>query len=537
MEAWRALYFAERLRRAHGRCQPLPDQESDQPPKLKFSGLWGLSESENQMVPPSVLVRHGLHKPTTRAQASVAWQDPDLNVQEAPGRYDQVNGDWSRLPEGCHGQKKHVCRIHKMTREVAARHNALARVLSAFTDSRKAKLSSSSCLALVSGREEAAGEVTKSVFVLLVSARMSPKVQYWAHCHLVDDNAAELVHTRDLPFDIEIAFRPHRFPGNDTERVINILSSDELVTMFMQHAQTFEVAEVDYDIDCIHHSLLRMTVKGFQATFEKAVSQRHARRAKPFDILPPEFDFGDPCDAQSGARFVGGNGGVFDPAAGASPGDDPWDVVDDGDLEDLREPFNNDRVVDEGLGDEAEDDDSSDEGGVLLEEDFRASADDAPAAVNAGEAEGVEVMEALVANLEGQAEEAVGADLPPSGPPSVEDLVRSATISDLGYVTTTLHPFSKMRAVGRITSWPEAKPMQARSVSMRCNVHSKCSFVKAHRLVTDGDLLSWLFCARVVENAAENQVAGAEHMALAKSGGYPKIQLPSEGGTSSGSRG
>lgn len=99
LSAWEAVCFAEALRRQAG-----ADEDDSQPAGSapSFSGVWGLSNDKNHILPPGVLVERGLRKPSTQSERSVAWHDPGLNVREAQGRYKDIIGGWSRLPEGCH---------------------------------------------------------------------------------------------------------------------------------------------------------------------------------------------------------------------------------------------------------------------------------------------------------------------------------------------------------------------------------------------------------------------------------------------------
>ena len=85
---------------------------------------------------------------------------------------------------------------------------------------------------------------------------------------------------------------------------------------------------------------------------------------------------------------------------------------------------------------------------------------------------------------------------------TAEELAEVSYLDDAGYVHCPIAPYDSMnwRQIGRITDWPDTKPVPQRSVSCSCFLHSGCKSpaIKRH-LTTDTKLLTWLFGA-VIED-------------------------------------
>lgn len=78
------------------------------------------------------------------------------------------------------------------------------------------------------------------------------------------------------------------------------------------------------------------------------------------------------------------------------------------------------------------------------------------------------------------------------GEGEASDPVVHATLGVGGYITCTVAPFNN-GVIGRITTWPESKPMENRSSSCKCYMHPKCAVAKARWKVTDDMYIQWLF--------------------------------------------
>ena len=117
-----------------------------------------------------------------------------------------------------------------------------------------------------------------------------------------------------------------------------------------------------------------------------------------------------------------------------------------------------------------------------------AAAAAAPAAAAGGDADSDADFEVAVVEAAAAAE--VEATMP------CVALAASAVVDEEGYVTNPSEPWSFLYKgrVGRITTWPETKPLLARNVSCKCLYHSDCSSkAVARSQITDQQLISWLF--------------------------------------------
>lgn len=116
--------------------------------------------------------------------------------------------------------------------------------------------------------------------------------------------------------------------------------------------------------------------------------------------------------------------------------------------------------------------------------------------VGDGDVDEEELLAELVANLAKEPEPAAG--------PTPAAAAAACAVSKLGYVTCSLEPFKSKNVIGRITTWPENKPLNNRSVACRCYLHPKCSGALPRRVVEDEALLLWL-CSAKWEDAADEQ--------------------------------
>ena len=76
--------------------------------------------------------------------------------------------------------------------------------------------------------------------------------------------------------------------------------------------------------------------------------------------------------------------------------------------------------------------------------------------------------------------------------PTAEDAFAAAALVAGGYIKCALEPWHQGH-IGRITSWPESKPLHLRSSSCRCYMHPGCTVAKARSQVSDAFYMHWLF--------------------------------------------
>jgi hypothetical protein len=102
---------------------------------------------------------------------------------------------------------------------------------------------------------------------------------------------------------------------------------------------------------------------------------------------------------------------------------------------------------------------------------------------------------------------------------SPAEAAAAARIGVAGYISCHIPPWDTVPNPGRLTTWPESKPMAQRSVALRCYLHPGCTVTKGRSRVTDDLLLKWLFSGEVVPKtatAAFRAAKKAAHLSLFK---------------------
>ena len=108
------------------------------------------------------------------------------------------------------------------------------------------------------------------------------------------------------------------------------------------------------------------------------------------------------------------------------------------------------------------------------------------------------------------------APVAPEAPATVEQLVAASEVTPLGYVSCSVPPFIAKPMIGRLTTWPADRPVERRSVSMRCYMHTGCvSSAKGRTKISDDQLLRWLFSGEFKPDAtsAQKKAGAIEHKA------------------------
>ena len=89
-----------------------------------------------------------------------------------------------------------------------------------------------------------------------------------------------------------------------------------------------------------------------------------------------------------------------------------------------------------------------------------------------------------------------------------KDMAEASLLDEGGYVSCSIGPYAgfKNKQIGRITDWPDSKPVPNRSVSVRCFLHGACSSsaVKRHS-TSDARLLEWLYTARLEPGCTQDR--------------------------------
>lgn len=477
-----------RFNRAECIVARLPGLDDGEADAGTFKGLWGLSSDERHLVAPSALVAAGVH--TSVPSKDIVWDDPSIWVRDdAPDRSSQAADVSPSVLYGCYGKKRNICREHSLDPRTVRSLDRLVARLSAWTDAlgKEGAAQSNNLLWLHGAREEdgaidGGASLDRShsepsdAIVLLVSGRYSPKLQYFAPCHIYGRRSSALFFAMPpYPFLVSLDIGPSRMGGS--AKVIQYQTSDELAMTLLQcpgvtHWQFFPLT---WELPMELPSLVHMRVIRNEVEFDQKSRARNHQKSFRETGLPREFDLGDPFT--HGAQSVEQNNAD---AADAEPSDSA--------------------AMYDGVAEVAEDDctsSSSEATEVMVAEDID-NMDDA------GDDEGGD---------DDDEEDIFGDD---AAEPTAAELAAAAEVQATGHVRSRMHPWNKLAAVGRITTWPENKPMDSRSVSCRCYAHPRCSIAKPRKRVTDAVLLTWLFSGRIpsIEStAAEKAAMQREHLA------------------------
>ena len=91
----------------------------------------------------------------------------------------------------------------------------------------------------------------------------------------------------------------------------------------------------------------------------------------------------------------------------------------------------------------------------------------------------------------------VAPDAPAAEPPPLDMQAVLGSSMVNGYIACSVEPWSTVVGkVGRITTYPESKPLPDRSVSVKCYMHPGCSRTTKRSRVADDTLLLWLYQGR-----------------------------------------
>jgi hypothetical protein len=100
------------------------------------------------------------------------------------------------------------------------------------------------------------------------------------------------------------------------------------------------------------------------------------------------------------------------------------------------------------------------------------------------------------------------------------DPVSLAVMCELGHVSCPQEPWAQYPRIGRITTWPQDKPLDKRSVSCKCYYHDNCSSpARGRSRVSDAVLLAWLFagqCEPMCSRGRSMQLAADHKLMFAR---------------------
>lgn len=287
---WRARYSASRLARV--RAADLGN--GDEAPE--FTGLWGHVATPCDLLPSETLQQHGLLQRFTAEQESKVWNDDRLLVKEANARIANI-GAHIKI-DGCFGDKKNVCRDHRLAAGEKNRFEQLARSISALVDhlGKQAVAQADTLVRFVGRRADIEAQPARATLTcLLLYASYKPKMQYWARCHLTSRPSCDAYASEECPYTVSISSRAPRLPSVGDKRVVDIITSDELCRELLGRRPLWEYGVEAQEVRCDVPTLLDIIVRGHNPFFANVVAARAPKaEAGPPCALPPELDVDDP---------------------------------------------------------------------------------------------------------------------------------------------------------------------------------------------------------------------------------------------------
>lgn len=545
-DAWTLVWRAEVSKRGQKQPETLPLADNS-----PFCGLWsgGPDQCGDRLRPVSCCNFIAVHEAMScTEQQQIGKHDPSLVVEaEVPDRIAAVPSDMARKIFGCFASKKNVCR-EAMPRNKSKALSSITDRLSSWVDSFGAE-ACRKCDRLLLLR----GRVTRPdledaqchLVVLLIDARFSPKMQFFGVCRLKGSIGDFSVSLFAPPCVVSLATETSAI--SKKFRTLMLMTSDELgMSMLGRDMDEWGMAPLKWEMVVGAGSLMDMRVteigENFTAKPRNPQTVKNAA-SNVMDVLDMHDDpvaFGECMGAQqrqssaaSCCNISAGDGldaeaeGFLDFAADAYaealeglPRDLMFDIMEEtGD----REPSGDDLLVEEPPFDE----EISHDGDVGFER-----------ALDEQDVQQIDASSLCAASDGGEM-------------PSVADAVQKALTTPLGYVSCELGAWQAKPMVGRLTSWPANQPVQSRSVSMKCYLHSNCTSpaIKRWKISSDDVFYTWLFNGKIPDpgaTTATKKALGAEHKAawasiFSSMGSAPPVPVPppasSSGAASSSSAG
>ena len=451
-----------------------------EPPADVAENLWGLPKMPDALLPPARIVeeydrspfeareRRSTHDPVlflTEAVAARTAELPDLRADEdeADERLVAISSCWEA--------KKNVCR-HALGNVRARLVNSLCDRLSRFADDLAD--SAEHCIGLLrlrgSGGATTAPDAASSpvdVVVLLTLCRKKPKVQIFAYC-FVEDAVAETCPLGPVPFHVQLRCGPSPHCGRVDG--LDLCTSDELALGLVTLRSDWQLVPLVWVETPVAPSLVRFLVVGQGPP----VDIRRPRPARPAKSAADVLDVLRLLEEPALPSFA------------ASAFGEPFEAENDDDelLPGIPEDFREDAAAElaESLGFDGE----AEAATVLAVNPFGEAGDAEPAA------DGESNPDAEAAAFEDVAAGEVGAvgDLPLD----LGALAAAAVIDNRGYVTSPVPPWDALTSIGTIQSWPMRVPLERRSHTCKCHLHTDCSSRPRKRQDYPEDwLLRWLF--------------------------------------------
>ena len=124
---------------------------------------------------------------------------------------------------------------------------------------------------------------TDGIFLLalLIDARYSPKMQFFATCEVVGRPGRFNPVVVPVPYTACLSCAPPRLPGNEDIRALSVVTSDELCLTLLSEKPVWKFGPVKNKIRCDVPHLLWVEVDGLEPFFEAANTKAAAKKAAP----------------------------------------------------------------------------------------------------------------------------------------------------------------------------------------------------------------------------------------------------------------
>ena len=297
-----------------------------------------------------------------------------------------------------------------------------------------------------------------------------------------------------------------------TSRVLDLITSDSLALDLVSRCPNWKLYPLQWSFPAVTQNLRDMLI---EARGDEVVVRAVRRRARP-----------RACEAQAALDILNASvemQGVATAAGSSVGGPTAWGglSVEGLDLDELPIDLARD-VLEEHLFQHC---------GLALDDEV--VEDDAPVPEEDGQMVETETSADENALAAAVAEEQLGE--PPM--PSLDDLCAAAGMSPSGDVRCPLEPWASLGRIGRFTTWPANLPLEHRSCSMKCYVHSNCTSpaLKTWR-VTKAAMIRWLLSGELPAKTATTE--DKKRLAVAHKGLFMRVvnPLPNQvAATSSGS--
>ena len=482
---WRASLNGRRA--AHAAAAPAVPHRAD------CKGLWGCAAKGPPVSLASLVTEHKQTESSIRRCR--AFNDPMLVVSSPmpPRVADVPKKDHDPVMFGCAAEKKNVCR-HSLDagRQVAL--DAMCTRLSKWVDSMGPACARLGDKVLLLRGVVIDGNPIDMV-VSLLDCRFRPKMQYYSKCVMKHEEGQQ---SFIFPDELPAVVRPSVVASSITarRRAVHTCSSDDLALELVDSGRTWSMIPLEWKFPDGTDNLFDMEITSMSVPFEPPAAAK--ARTQKSKAASSAMDLGDPL-ASGIAQGVARCGGL--PASSPLPGDagpvhhgfDARAFADEEMFEGLRP----DEIA--AIREDFELAMGMLPGDVIEDPPVNSDGDDPFGAES--EAEDV-ALEALIADGEG---EAASAPVPPIELTPAE-CAEVAQVSGMGYITCPIPPWDSKPMIGRLTSWPEARPMLLRSVSLKCYLHPGCgSPAKGRWAVSDNQLLRWLFSGVCEEGATKHR--------------------------------